>query len=415
ILTNHDTQSIGDLCIAAGAGCAMLRRLLSSPSTSTSTYAIFPLRRILSAAAPHISPNPSGFAVEEYLVDTCGLTRPQALKASKKLSHLRSPTKPDAVLAFLAGLGLSGADAAAVVVKDPKFLCAKVDKTLAPVVAGLAGLGLSRPEIARLVSVAHCYFRTRPIVSKTHYYLPLFGSLDNFLRALQRSPCLLSSDLGKVIKPNVVFLRECGLSDCDIVKVCIPVPRMLTTDPERVRAMVACAERLGVPRGAGMFRPALQAVAFLSEEKIAAKVDYLKNTFRWSDAQVSIALCKAPFILKKSKESLKRRSEFLFSEVGLEPVYIAHRPIFLSLSLEGRVRPRYYVLKFLKENGLVDRDLSFHTAVNRPEKFFVEKFICPHKEAAPHLAEDYAIACKGEVPTKTKNGPRKLVTAYGTT
>uniref|UniRef100_A0A453JJF3 Uncharacterized protein n=1 Tax=Aegilops tauschii subsp. strangulata TaxID=200361 RepID=A0A453JJF3_AEGTS len=238
-----------------GAGCAMLRRLLSSPSTSTSTYAIFPLRRILSAAAPHISPNPSGFAVEEYLVDTCGLTRPQALKASKKLSHLRSPTKPDAVLAFLAGLGLSGADAAAVVVKDPKFLCAKVDKTLAPVVAGLAGLGLSRPEIARLVSVAHCYFRTRPIV------------------------------------PNVVFLRECGLSDCDIVKVCIPVPRMLTTDPERVRAMVACAERLGVPRGAGMFRPALQAVAFLSEEKIAAKVDYLKNTFRWSDAQVSIALC----------------------------------------------------------------------------------------------------------------------------
>ncbi|KAF7050501.1 hypothetical protein CFC21_058862 [Triticum aestivum] len=249
----------------------VISRLLSSPSTST--YAIFPLCRLLSAATPHISPYPSGFTMEEYLVDTCGLTRLQALKASKKLSHLKSPTKPDAVLAFLAGLGLSGADAAAVVAKDPRFLCAKVDKSLVPVVAGLAGLGLLRPKIARLVSVVHCYFRTRPIVSKTHYYLPLLGSFDNFLRALQRSSCLLSSDLGKVIKPNVMFLRECGLNDCDIVKVCIPVPRMLTTNPERVRAMVASAERLGVPRGAGMFRPALQAVAFLNEEKIAAKVD----------------------------------------------------------------------------------------------------------------------------------------------
>ncbi|KAM3296982.1 hypothetical protein ACQJBY_039054 [Aegilops geniculata] len=174
---------------------------------------------------------------------------------------------------------------------------------------------------------------------------------------------------------------------------------MLTSNPERVRAMVACAERLGVPRGSGMLRQALQAVAFLSEEKIASKVEYLKNTFRWSDAEASIAVCKAPFVLTKSKESLKRRSEFLFSVVGLEPMYIAHRSVILGLSLEGRIRPRYYVVKFLKQSGLLDRDWSFYSAVMVTEKVFMEKFICPHKEAAPHLAEDYATACKGEVPT----------------
>ncbi|VAI53111.1 unnamed protein product [Triticum turgidum subsp. durum] len=316
-----------------------------------------------------------------------------------KLSHLKSPAKPDAVLAFLAGLGLSGADAAAVVVKDPLFLRTKVDQTLAPKVVGLTALGLSSPDIARLVSLNPDRFRGNDVVSKMHYYLPLFGSFHNFLRVLHRSSYLLSSDLDNVVKPNVVFLRECGLGDCDIAKLCIRVPRMLATNPERVRAMVACAERLGVPRGAGMFRQALQAVVFLNEEKINAKLDYLKKTFRWSDAEVSIAVCKGPMVLRKSKESLKRRSEFLFSEVGLEPVYVAHRPVILCLSLEGRVRPRYYVLKFLKGNGLVDRKLSFHTAVMMTEKVFVEKFICPHKEAAPHLAEDYAAACKGEVPT----------------
>ncbi|KAI5020573.1 hypothetical protein ZWY2020_045461 [Hordeum vulgare] len=90
--------------------------------------------------------------------------------------------------------------------------------------------------------------------------------------------------------------------------------------------MVACAERLGVPRGSGMLRVALQAVTFLSEEKIAAKVDHLKKAFSWSDAEVVAALSMAPKLLKRSKDTLRRRFEFLVSEVGLEPGYIVHRP-----------------------------------------------------------------------------------------
>jgi mTERF domain-containing protein len=163
--------------------------------------------------------------------------------------------------------------------------------------------------------------------------------------------------------------------------------------------MAACAEGIGLPRGSGMFRQALQAVAFLSKDKITAKVDYLKKTFRWCDAEVSIALTKAPSLLRRSKDMLRRRSEFLILEVGLEPVYIAHRPVIISLSLECRLKPRHYVLKFLKENGIVDHDWSFSTAVMKTDDVFVAKYICPHKEVAPHLAEDYAAACRGELPT----------------
>ena len=109
---------------------SILTRLL--PSTSAAP--ISPIHRFLSAAAAaHAASSNPSFAVEDYLVETCGLTRAQALKASAKLSHLKSPTNPDAVLAFLAGLGLSRADVASVVAKDPEFLCAKVERTLAPV------------------------------------------------------------------------------------------------------------------------------------------------------------------------------------------------------------------------------------------------------------------------------------------
>ncbi|XP_051191626.1 transcription termination factor MTERF8, chloroplastic-like isoform X1 [Lolium perenne] len=367
----------------------ILTRLLSSPSCASP---ITPLHRLLSAATADPSP---AFAVEQYLVDTCGLTRPQALKASAQLAHLKSPSKPDAVLAFLADLGLSSADVAAAVAGDPQLLCADVDKTLAPVVAGLTGHGLSRTEVARLVSLGRTIFRCRSIVSNLPYYLSLFGSYENLQQLLKQRPELLGCSLEKVVKPNVAFLRECGLGDC-----ILSTPRILSTNPERLPAMVACAEGLGVPRRSPMFRHVLYAVAIVGEDKIAAKVDYLKKTFRWSDAQVGIVACRNPQVLSRSKGTLQRLSEFFISEMGLEPADIAHRSVVLTYSLDSRLKPRYYAVKFLKENGLVKCFPSYFTIFNMIDKVFVERYICPHKEAAPHLYQDYVAACKGEVSTR---------------
>uniref|UniRef100_A0A453MRG9 Uncharacterized protein n=2 Tax=Aegilops tauschii subsp. strangulata TaxID=200361 RepID=A0A453MRG9_AEGTS len=99
--------------------------------------------------------------------------------------------------------------------------------------------------------------------------------------------------------------------------------------------------------------------------------------FRWSDAEVGIALSKLPIVLVRSNQMLES-------------------------SLEGRIIPRYYVVKFLKENGLLDHNRSYYSAVMVMEKVFVDKYICPHKEVAPYLAEDYDAACRGEVSTRFK-------------
>ncbi|CAL5043695.1 unnamed protein product [Urochloa decumbens] len=120
--------------------------------TTRAPLLLLSLHRLLSATAA--SPSPKPFAIDEYLVSTCGLTRAQALKASKKLAHLRSSSKPDAVLAFLSALGLSRPDIAGLVAADPCFLCASVENTLAPRITELSDLGLSRAQIARLVPLA---------------------------------------------------------------------------------------------------------------------------------------------------------------------------------------------------------------------------------------------------------------------
>ncbi|WVZ81900.1 hypothetical protein U9M48_029226 [Paspalum notatum var. saurae] len=368
----------------------ILSRLLSplSPS-SPSTTPIAPLHRLLFATA-------SPFAIEDYLVATCPLTPALALKASKPLSHLKSPAKPDSVVAFLSGIGLSDTDIAAAVAHDPRLLCSKVERTLAPRLVELRDLGLSPSQIARLFLVDPSHFRRPTVAPKVRYYVTVFGSFENLVQALRGNCYLFSSDLERVVKPNVAFLMECGLGACDIAKLSVSLPRLITVKQERLRGMVECAEAVGVRRGTKMFRHALFGVAFSSKEKIAAKLEFLKKTFQWSDAEVAIAVSKLPVVLRYSKDRMRRRSEFLISQVGLEPEYIAHRPNLLSYSLERRLVPRYYVVKYLKKNGLLE--WRYYTAVQVSENVFMEKFIRPYKEAAPSLAQDYAAACRGEVP-----------------
>ncbi|CAN6233426.1 unnamed protein product [Urochloa humidicola] len=121
--------------VRAGAAATSLHRLLLLYSTSTS-------------ASPAAQ-----FVVEDYLATSCGLTPAQARRASRYLPSLKSNVKPDAVRAFLAGIGISKADVAAALARDPRFLCSDVDKTLTPRIAQLRDLGLSPPQISRLISI----------------------------------------------------------------------------------------------------------------------------------------------------------------------------------------------------------------------------------------------------------------------
>ncbi|KAL6861780.1 hypothetical protein ACP4OV_017480 [Aristida adscensionis] len=362
---------------------------------------LFSLARLASAsasasAAPAAaSPHPTPFAVADYLLATCGLTPAQAQRASGRLAHLESPSKPDAVLAFLSGLGLTAPDIAAAVVRDPEILCCEAGKIR---VAALRDYGLSASQIARLVVLDPSSSRSASIVSKLQYFVPLFGSIDRVIHALKRTRRLLHDEAR--VKNNVSALRECGIDADGITKLCRGVPTVLTSGRGRFQETMARAESMGVPRDAPMFVYALQCAFSNTDDSVTAKMELLKERFGWSEALVRLAVSRNPWILKISKERVLRVSEFLISKVGLDPEYIASRPVMICYSLERRLRPRHFVVKFLKANGLLGDDRGYYYPIQIREKVFLQKFICPYKEAAPHLAEDYAAACRAEVPSR---------------
>ncbi|CAL5085643.1 unnamed protein product [Urochloa decumbens] len=378
---------------------AALSRILRSPSRlPTSPYApplVSPHRHsLLSSSAAAAAASSSGsFAVEDYLVSRLGLTPAQALKAAAKLSHLRSSAKPDAVLAYLEST-LPSADVGRAVVMDPGFLCTKVEKTLAPCIADLHDLGLSRDEIARLVPLGPNNF-SKFLRNKLEFWLAEFGSFDKFLQVLRRHSSILSADLDKVARPNVAFLRQYGLNISDIVGASMYYTRLFTMNPELLKEAVQRVEELGINCGARMLRQALPVVAFTDKDVLAKRIRLLHNTGFSKDDVLTVAK-KRPEVLGFSEPKLQGNLDFLMKDVGLEVSHIVRWPELLKYSVERRLLPRRWLLKVLKEKGLLKFELGYYGTAKMAEKEFVEKFVHPFKNRVPGLANDYASKCLGK-------------------
>jgi hypothetical protein len=90
-------------------------------------------------------------------------------------------------------------DIVALVACDPLFLCSSVEKTLAPRVADLMDLGLSRPQIVHLIPLALNSVCTKSFCGNLGFWLSVFdGSFKTLHWAL-----MLNAGILKVLGPYV--------------------------------------------------------------------------------------------------------------------------------------------------------------------------------------------------------------------
>ncbi|CAL5090894.1 unnamed protein product [Urochloa decumbens] len=367
---------------------------------------------LLSTSAPA-----SPFSLEDYLVASCGLAPTQATETAQKAfdeiskdkkkafedlswSRLNSTSNPDAVLALLSGVGLSRADIAAVVVADPLLLRSSPKNIGSRLLALRDRLGLSAPQVVSFLLQCPRSVRKGDIVPRVEFFISFYGSFEKFLVASKKSRtmgrCILQCDLERVVKPNIEFLRDCGLSVRHIAKL---NARLLVLNSERIKEFVLRAQGLGVPCSSVMFWQALRIVTQHTKEKVAARLEFLKTALGFHESQVATAVSKTPSILGMSEECLHRKIQFLIKEVGLEPQYIVERPILLTFCLEKRLVPRHRVMKLLQAKGLLNSNVGFFTFAKTGEETFKWRYIDCHKDSVPSLADAYATACGGVVPS----------------
>nr|XP_018675024.1 PREDICTED: transcription termination factor MTERF6, chloroplastic/mitochondrial-like isoform X1 [Musa acuminata subsp. malaccensis] len=335
-----------------------------------------------------MSPDPH-FMVE-YLVNSCGFSPSEAAKFSKPLARLRSTENPDAVLNFMRSQGFDGAGIRKVISADPRYLCCNVEKNFSPKFQFLRDLGLSESDIVDAILKNDVILRLdvhRSLVPKLEMWESLLGSRELVLKHLKKTGWFFFSSVEKTLHPNLKFLRdECGIPEERVSLVLRSHPKLISQKPESLRALVARADELGMPRQSRMFMWTLDVFQKVSKEAFEAKAELMRS-FGWSESEFSSAARKAPTFLCMSLDMMRRKMEFFINIVGYTPSFIASQPTILLYGLQKRVIPRFRVLEMLNTKGLWTRRGKFVNYVQLSNTKFREKIVLPYKEKVPELLD----------------------------
>lgn len=317
----------------------------------------------------------------DYLIDSLGFTKQEAISASTKVRHLKSTKNSQSVIDFLRNYKLSETDIKSVVLSHPQILLRKVDKTLEPKFKILFELGFSGPELAAVIKkdpnllVRGLHTSIMPAINLLRRFL---GSKEKIVKAIKRSHWPF---YGKFFRSNVLLLEKYGVSTKDIERVIIRNPRLVTQSPERIEEKLAQVEReFGITPGSKMFSYGLSAVCSMSQLNLQKKFEVFKS-FGWCDLEICIIAKSQPICFTHSEERLSKGLEFFMKELGYTPSWMATRGSLLMYSLEKRVKPRYEVHKILKEKGVTK---EFHSMLCLSNVDFVKQVVERHKEDIPN-------------------------------
>ncbi|CAL9181065.1 unnamed protein product [Musa hybrid cultivar] len=301
--------------------------------------------------------------------------------------------------------------------REPRFLHSNVETILKPRMRSLQDMGFSDTEIVQLVSSCPGLLQFRDIQPRINFWRSLLGSNERLIKASRRNMFLLNSSLAQKIEPNISLLRECGISEQWITQMLVVVPSLFCRKNKCVNESIKHVEELGVSRDCKMFPHLLLTVLTLSRSRLDATFATLMS-FGWSQPDSIAAFRRHPGIWNLSKKNLCDKMTFLMKEAGCELTYIICRPVLLTYSLEKRLRPRYEVLNFLKQNKLLDEGHNLLSVVKLSEEKFRKKFLfLLDGEKFSVLYDSYVAAVQGKdhvvngilkIPTRALTAAVKL-------
>ncbi|XP_042407768.1 transcription termination factor MTEF18, mitochondrial-like [Zingiber officinale] len=96
-----------------------------------------------------------------------------------------------------------------------------------------------------------------------------------------------------------------------------------------------------------------------------------------------------PLILNQCKDTVREKVNFLCNDLGYSLEYLDNFPAFLSYGLESRTKPRFKMLDWLKEFGLLKKHLAPSTFLSYSEREFITFLYSVHPAAPKQWLECY--------------------------
>ncbi|XP_042496544.1 transcription termination factor MTERF5, chloroplastic-like [Macadamia integrifolia] len=353
----------------------------------------------VASPAKHLDSNPF---IVDYLIEAFGLSKTQALSASKRRMGTKDSKKPESVVHFLRELGFSEGHVRDAVRVSPSLLFADIEKTLKPKLQLFQEIGLTGSDLGRFISKNASIFnvsldrRLIPCMEILKKIFSLDGRHRGLILVLQRCKWVLTEDPEARLLPNISLLESHGIVGSQLSALFRRQPALFLKRESAVRELVRRVVEMGVSADSRMFVYALHIISCMSPETLRRKFEFFQG-FGFSQEECMTMFKKQPPLFGCSEEKLKFGIEVFMNAIGVEKTVLVQRPMCLMYSVEKRVIPRYRVIELLKSKRLLKKVPIFLHVVELPEKKFVDRFISRFKDDA-----ELAIAYRGDVLDSSK-------------
>ncbi|XP_059654571.1 uncharacterized protein LOC132301324 [Cornus florida] len=151
----------------------------------------------------------------------------------------------------------------------------------------------------------------------------------------------------------------------------------------KFKEIVEEVKKMGFNPTTMMFGITIYALRAMSESTWEKKVEVYK---KWG---LSVAFVKPPRCMVASEDKIMGMMDFFVNEMGRESSIIARSPVRVSLSLERRIIPRFFVYQSPLSKGLIKKDFGLIKMLVSPESYFLKNFVKKYEEEAPELSKFY--------------------------
>ncbi|XP_024171981.1 uncharacterized protein LOC112177985 [Rosa chinensis] len=324
-----------------------------------------------------------------YLVNSCRLSPEAAVVASHKVKF-QSLVKPDSVLALFRQYEFSDTQISTLVRRYPLILVADVKNNLLPKLEFLCSIGISRLDLAKMLS-------HKPILltpSLENSIIPCYTFLKSVVLSdskvvyiWKRNSWIFGANLSKNVIPNIGLLKELGMPDSCIASLVTYHAEIVMRKPEAFSELVSEVKEIGFDLEKMFFVQALHAMYWKQTWK---RSESAYRSWGWSHEDILCAFRVCPLCMTKSEKKIMGTMDFLVNKMGWQSQTIAKIPYVFMYSLEKRIIPRCSVVRALLLKGLIEeKKLSLTAVFMKPENYFLNKFVTCYLDQVPQLLDVY--------------------------
>eukprot|EP01018_Ginkgo_biloba_P028337 Gb_14091 [translate_table: standard] len=322
----------------------------------------------------------------------CGLSSSEiALVTKVRPSLLNTKTTRTAQQAvdLLKQKGFNETLLKSVITINPSVIAYTV-KNLKPKLGLLESLGLAGDKLAnvciRRPRIITCNFE-HSLLPRVKFLQTLFGSEEHLLKALKLEPEILLVDVEKRLKPALKLLQDYGITGDSLDFLLARRPRVVTRNSaESLANKLECVRKMGVAESSRMFVYALVTVDSLSPETLRTKLKEMA-CFGLLETEVLEVVRKMPDLLSNSAGKTRNTIDFLVNSAGLPANVVVIYPFLLKYNFERRIKPRYRVFEWLKENDPSHLRRSLPGVILMPEKRFLAEVVECSSRPSEHKAD----------------------------